>query len=52
MDGLAAPGNILARARNGVAAREQSGTGDQKQSNELHHVVLLSLLWNFGDGKR
>lgn len=39
MDGLAAFRYVLARARNGVAAREERGGDDQKQSDESHHVV-------------
>jgi hypothetical protein len=41
MDGLAAFRYVVARSRNSVAAREESGTGDQKQSDESCHAVLL-----------
>jgi hypothetical protein len=41
MDGLTALRNVFARTRNGVAAREESGTSDQKQSDKSRHVVLL-----------
>jgi hypothetical protein len=50
MDGLTALRNVFARTRNGVAAREESGTGDQKQSDESRHVVLLSQI--SGGGRR
>jgi hypothetical protein len=41
MDGLAAFRYVVARASNSVAAREESGAGDQKQSDESCHAVLL-----------
>lgn len=41
MDGLAAFRYVLAGARNGVAAREERGSGGQKQSDESRHVVPL-----------
>jgi hypothetical protein len=44
MDGLAAFRYVLARARNGVAAREERGSGDQKQGDESRHVVPLRLI--------
>lgn len=48
MDGLTALRNVFARTRNGVTAREESGTDDQKQSDESRHFVLLPQI--FGDG--
>ena len=41
MDGLAAFRYVVACARNSVTAREESGTGDQKQSDDSYHVVPL-----------
>ena len=50
MDGLAAFRYVLARARNSVAAREESGTGDQKQNDESCHAVPLRKVLDAGSG--
>ena len=50
MDGLAAFRYVVARARNGVAAREKSGAGDYKQNDESHHGVLLRNVRVAGSG--
>lgn len=41
IDGLAAFRYVLAHARDGVAAREERGSADQKQSDESCHVVAF-----------
>lgn len=45
MNGLTTLRNVFARTCNGVAAREESGTGDKKQSDESRHVVLLQQIF-------
>jgi hypothetical protein len=50
MNGLAAFREVLARARNGVAAREERGSGDQNQSDESRHVFPLWQIPGAGSG--
>jgi hypothetical protein len=50
VNGLTAFRYVLARARNSVAAREKSGTGDHKQNDESHHGVLLRNVRVAGSG--
>jgi hypothetical protein len=50
VDGLAAFRYVRARARNSVAAREKSGTGDHIQNDESHHDVLLRKVLVAGSG--